>query len=584
MALTVGTITTFVTENTTTFYSAQVATAGSNRGLLVFVSTTSQSTPHNMRYNGTTMTQEAAAQEPETGKRIAVWSLVGPASGTNSLQMSFSTAAAMALTAIPLSDADQTDFVTAVATATGSSAAVTVNIASTATETVVDGFAWAGTTASFPAGNQQTQLSNIVSGGTSIRNATSYESGSAAVAMSWSLGAVASWIAAAVSCKGVAADPVESQGPTNAPVELFQVASVNTDNSGTGVSLSLEVSGTAAAVVVFVANSSANNPHTLTYSADTLTLEGATQEVPTGKRISVWSLMNPATGTNTLTISYSGAVAMAATAFALYNVDQIDMIGNYAGDSGSNTTPTTPLSAQAGELVLYGIGTDFNGNISPTNTDATLRSQTGNAAQQLSTASKPASGANELKWSLSSIDDWVHAAVNVKPYVALAGKAPHSHIRLLLARHREMQMRDFYTFTQTPLSADAPAPGPSPSPSPSPAPSNTGSIGPRVSLPPQWITDDTQWKRQASAWMQEVHQGHLANTGIVTLQANAASTVVSDDRVGQHSFVGLMPQTANAAAELASGQLYVTTGKKTFTIAHRNNAQEDRTFTYNISG
>lgn len=582
MAIAIGTTQTFVTENTDVFYSAQVATAGNNRGLLVFVSTTSQSTPHNMRYNGTTMTQEAAAQEPETGKRIAVWSLVGPATGTNSLQMSFSAAAAMALTVIPLTNADQTDFVTNAGTGTGSSAAVTVTLTSTATETVIDGFAWAGTTGE--AGAQQIQLTNIVSGGGSMRNATSYESGSATVTMTWSLGAVASWIAAAVSCKGVASDPVASQGPTNSPVTLFQVANVNTDNSGTGVSLAIEVSGSAAALVVFVANSSANNPHALTYSASALTMEGTTQEVPTGKRISVWSLMNPPTGSNTLTISYSAAVAMAATAFALSNVDQIDMIGNYAGDSGSNTTPTTPLSAQAGELVLYGIGTDFNGNISPTNSDATLRSQTGNASQQLSTASKPSAGTNQLTWSLSSIDDWVHAAVNVKPYVALSGKAPGAYLRLLLARHREMQMRDFYTFTQPPLSANAPAPGPSPSPSPSPAPSNTGSLGPRVSLPPQYSYDDAQWKRQASTWMQEVHQGHLANTGIVTLAANAASTVVSDDRVGEYSFIGLMARTANAAAELASGNVYVTAGKKTFTVAHTNNAQTDRTFTYNISG
>jgi hypothetical protein len=575
MALTVGAAATFTTENTGVFYTATVATSGNNRGLLVFVATTSQSTPHNMRYNGVTMTQEIAAQEPDTGKRIAIWSLVAPATGGNSLVMSFSAAAAMALTAIPITDADQTDFVTNVAAFTGSAtSAGFTGFTSTATEVVIDGIAWSGTTGAV--GPQQTQLSNLVSGGTSIRNATSYESGSASVAMSWSLGAATNWIAAGVSCKSVSADPI-SQGPSNTSVSIFSVANASTDNTGSAMSITVSVSGTAAALVVFISNSSQSFPHGVRYSATALTNEGFTQEVPTGKYMSIWSLIGPAAGTNTITISFSAAVAAATTVFALYNVDQIDMVGNYVGASGSSASMAMAISAQAGELVLYGIGTDFNGNVSPTNTDATLRSLHGNPSCQIATASKPSSSDNNLTWSLSGLDDWVHGAVNVRPYVLLAGKAPRAHLSLSLQRYRECQRRDFYSIYAGPVAENN-------SVSTGPAPSNTGSIGPRVSLPPQTIENEEQWRRQAQTWMVEANQGRINNTGIVTLDANAASTVVNDDRVGKDSYIGLMPRTANAAVEQGNGTLYVVCGKKTFTIAHANNGQTDRVFTYSILG
>lgn len=88
-----------------------------------------------------------------------------------------------------------------------------------------------------------------------------------------------------------------------------------------------------------------------------------------------------------------------------------------------------------------------------------------------------------------------------------------------------------------------------------------------------------------SFWMRDVFQGKLMNTGSVTLTANVASTTVTDARAGLQSFIGFMPQTANAAAEIGAGTMYVATqGKQTFTITHANNAQTDRTFRYCLLG
>ncbi len=111
------------------------------------------------------------------------------------------------------------------------------------------------------------------------------------------------------------------------------------------------------------------------------------------------------------------------------------------------------------------------------------------------------------------------------------------------------------------------------------------SAGTRVALTPGFLSDDSQWKRQVASWMLEANQGHLANTGLVTLISGTAATVVNDARAGAFSFIGFMPTTANAAMELGNGTLYVAMqGKQTFTITHANGASGDRTFRYCILG
>jgi hypothetical protein len=60
---------------------------------------------------------------------------------------------------------------------------------------------------------------------------------------------------------------------------------------------------------------------------------------------------------------------------------------------------------------------------------------------------------------------------------------------------------------------------------------------------------------------------------------------VADKRLSATSFFGLMPTTANAAAEIGNGTIYVSAqGKQTLTLTHANNGQTDRTYRYVILG
>jgi len=87
--------------------------------------------------------------------------------------------------------------------------------------------------------------------------------------------------------------------------------------------------------------------------------------------------------------------------------------------------------------------------------------------------------------------------------------------------------------------------------------------------------------------LQQLRNGKMEIVGELTLTAGAASTAVTDIRVSPQSVIVWHPRTANAAAELAAGTMYVTDanmGNGTFTVTHANNAQVDRTFRFAVLG
>jgi len=91
------------------------------------------------------------------------------------------------------------------------------------------------------------------------------------------------------------------------------------------------------------------------------------------------------------------------------------------------------------------------------------------------------------------------------------------------------------------------------------------------------------WDLQARAIVNNTVAGKLNVLGEVTLEANAAATMLSDPLITQGSFIGLMPMTANAAAAL-SGLFFAPSATGSVAISHANNAQTDRTFRYAILG
>lgn len=91
---------------------------------------------------------------------------------------------------------------------------------------------------------------------------------------------------------------------------------------------------------------------------------------------------------------------------------------------------------------------------------------------------------------------------------------------------------------------------------------------------------EQSWLRTTTA-IRSLAEGRSLAVGTVTLTANVATTVVTFTNCSQNSKIFLSPTTANAAAEVGAGTLYVSSvGNGTFTLTHANNAQTDRTFAF----
>ncbi len=110
----------------------------------------------------------------------------------------------------------------------------------------------------------------------------------------------------------------------------------------------------------------------------------------------------------------------------------------------------------------------------------------------------------------------------------------------------------------------------------------TTTYPPGRSLVSEFMPDEAVHRRQLARAVNQAMVGHTNTSMFVTLTASAATTLITDARISIQTCVILMPQTADAAAALAT--TYVTCAKGVATINHANNTQTDRTFTVAIQG
>lgn len=103
--------------------------------------------------------------------------------------------------------------------------------------------------------------------------------------------------------------------------------------------------------------------------------------------------------------------------------------------------------------------------------------------------------------------------------------------------------------------------------------------------PRLWYADWKQGLYEIAIAVQRVMRGETNNAGSATLAANVATTTVTDARVGANTKIVMMPTTANAAAEIGAGTIYVSSkADGSFVLTHANNAQADRAFDYILAG
>ena len=110
---------------------------------------------------------------------------------------------------------------------------------------------------------------------------------------------------------------------------------------------------------------------------------------------------------------------------------------------------------------------------------------------------------------------------------------------------------------------------------------------------PELLPNGDEHRRQIARAVNRLNQAKFNCSLSVTLTASSATTTIKDSRISYGSVFTFTPQTAHAAAELASGNLYIpqstvipSTGSTAgqAIIQHTNNSQSDRTFIVGIFG
>lgn len=110
-----------------------------------------------------------------------------------------------------------------------------------------------------------------------------------------------------------------------------------------------------------------------------------------------------------------------------------------------------------------------------------------------------------------------------------------------------------------------------------------------TSIPSIRNIEPTEALRRLYEWVKQIALGKINTTSTFTLTAAAATTTVTLPQgvIGLNTYPFFTAKTANAAAEIGAGTMYVGTVSVTnhnFIITHANNAQTDRTFYYVLLG
>lgn len=112
-----------------------------------------------------------------------------------------------------------------------------------------------------------------------------------------------------------------------------------------------------------------------------------------------------------------------------------------------------------------------------------------------------------------------------------------------------------------------------------------------------YIPDHKNLLRRVVNTLGIVQRGKTNNTGEITLASSTAATdvVLTKGELTPDTVITFMPTTANAAAEIGAGTIYVSTvnadddstggvAKYSFRITHASNTQGDRIFKYSLIG
>ena len=155
----------------------------------------------------------------------------------------------------------------------------------------------------------------------------------------------------------------------------------------------------------------------VTYNGVSMTQE-ADISAPDASRVRIFSLIAPATGSNTISVSWTGSNTdpMVGGAVSVTGCHQTDMITRAAStNSGTSTTVSVTVTSATGEFV---VDTAVMVDTPTENGDGTQRWNVNGTGLYGCGASAPGAASVNMSWSQASSASWAIAAVSIDPAAA----------------------------------------------------------------------------------------------------------------------------------------------------------------------
>lgn len=157
----------------------------------------------------------------------------------------------------------------------------------------------------------------------------------------------------------------------------------------------------------------------VTYAGQTMTLVGDRSYTPSGSnyyaRVYIYRLLAPATGNNTLSITWSGALSQGAVigAVTYSGVDQTTPTGTFASATGSNSVPAVTVSGATGRMMFGVVAGLTTSNYAASTGGTQLYTSTPYSGQTAGSGQSKAGAATvSLSWNGSN-DKWAVAGVSL---------------------------------------------------------------------------------------------------------------------------------------------------------------------------
>lgn len=148
----------------------------------------------------------------------------------------------------------------------------------------------------------------------------------------------------------------------------------------------------------------------------------------TSRVIKFFRLVNPATGANTIAITFTrgsgtGEMFMCGIGVSFTDADQTTPVENFNSAIGTSTTPSVSINSNAVDIVIdaygYSMGGDADATVGAGQTSRGIQNSGANGTQparrlQLGVSTEIGAGSVSMDWTLATSNPWNHLGVSVR--------------------------------------------------------------------------------------------------------------------------------------------------------------------------